>query len=106
MKVSVNAKDIKLLLASRLGLDPKEIELEIDFSEPEAEVGSELMSMIAEVDKALPHSKIEAIKALKAYTGLGLKETKDIAEDWTRIKSQILGGVKTNNESLNQWLKR
>ena len=106
MKVSVNAKDIKLLLANRLGLDPKEIELEIDFSEPEADVTTEIQAMINEVDKALPHSKIEAIKALRAYTGLGLKETKDISEDWTRIKGQILGGVKTNSEPLNQWLKR
>ena len=106
MKVSVSAKDIKLLLASRLGLDPKEIELEIDFSEPEADVTTEIQCMIGEVDKALPHSKIEAIKALRAYTGLGLKETKDISEDWTRIKGQILGGVKTNSEPLNQWLKR
>ena len=106
MKVSVNAKDIKLLLANRLGLDPKEIELEIDFSEPEADVADEIQSMINEVDRALPHSKIEAIKTLRAYTGLGLKETKDISEDWTRIKGQILGGVKTNSEPLNQWLKR
>ena len=106
MKVSVNAKDIKLLLASRLGLDPKEIELEIDFSEPEAEVSSELMAMIAAVDNSLPHSKIEAIKSLRAVTGLGLKETKDIAEDWVRVKKQILDGVKTASEPLNQWLRR
>ena len=114
MKVTVTSKDIKLLMAARLGLDPKEIELEIDLSEPESEVSTIVTDLVREIDTLKLGgatgplgNTIGCIKAFRAVTGLGLKDSKDIIDGWNVYRSQILNvGCPTHSQPLNDWLKR
>jgi len=81
MKITLTHAEMSALLTKQLGLGAVSNVITFEISDTPAEVQSLFLATLTEIANYGP-DKIGAIKAYRTLTNCGLKEAKDVIENW------------------------
>jgi len=82
MKITLTHAEMSALLTKQLGLGAVSNVITFEISDTPAEVRTAFLVALCKVGDVVPHNKIGAIKEYRTLTNCGLKEAKDVIENW------------------------
>lgn len=82
MKITLTHAEMSALLTKQLGLGAVSNVITFEIFDTPADVQSAFLEALNKVGDVVPNNKIGAIKEYRTLTNCGLKEAKDVIENW------------------------
>jgi ribosomal protein L7/L12 len=89
MKITLTHAEMSALLTKQLGLGLVSNVITFEISDTPAEVKTAFLVALCKVGDVVPHNKIGAIKEYRALTNCGLREAKDVIENWNIAAAEM-----------------